>query len=116
MYCWNHLDDVVQLNMVKRPSVEEKPSFFGKMKSTLFSHASELNEMAEESEEEWFCCLLLMRRINIFSLASGHLYERFLKIMMRSFSMSASKKVHFWLIENFLSPQFKVLPTSVSDS
>lgn len=28
--------------------------------------------------------------------------------MMRSFSETASKKVHFWLIENFLSPQFKV--------
>lgn len=52
---------------------------------------------------------LFRRRINIFSLASGHLYERFLKIMMLSVSRSASQKVHFWLIENFLSPQFKVL-------
>ena len=50
-----------------------------------------------------------MIRINIFSLASGHLYERFLKIMMKSVSSGASKKVHFWLIENFLSPQFKDL-------
>ena len=115
----------MKLNMVKRPSVEEKPSLFGKMKSTIVKSVNsvadesgklvERGEMAEESEEEWFCCLRLMHRINIFSLASGHLYERFLKIMMRSFSMSASKKVHFWLIENFLSPQFKVLPTSVSD-
>ena len=109
------MDDMVQLNMVKQPSVEEKPSLFEKMKSSLFSHSSEMNELAEESEEEWFRFFLLMHRINIFSLASGHLYERFLKIMMRSFSMSASKKVHFWLIENFLSPQFKVLPPSVPD-
>ena len=43
----------------------------------------------------------------MFSLASGHLYERFLKIMMKSVSSEASKRVHFWLIENFLSPQFK---------
>ena len=50
-----------------------------------------------------------MIRINIFSLASGHLYERFLKIMMKSVSSGASKKVHCWLIENYLSPQFKDL-------
>ena len=29
--------------------------------------------------------------------------------MMLSVSRSASKRVHFWLIENFLSPQFKAL-------
>jgi UDP-glucose:glycoprotein glucosyltransferase len=47
--------------------------------------------------------------IHIFSLASGHLYERFLKIMMLSaVKRTPSARLKFWLVENFLSPQFKV--------
>jgi UDP-glucose:glycoprotein glucosyltransferase len=45
--------------------------------------------------------------IHVFSLATGHLYERFLKIMMLSVTKRASTKVKFWLLENFLSPSFK---------
>jgi len=45
--------------------------------------------------------------IHVFSLASGHLYERFLRIMMLSVTKRASRPVHFWLVENFLSPAFK---------
>jgi len=43
----------------------------------------------------------------VFSLASGHLYERFLKIMMLSVREHTSGPVKFWLLENFLSPAFK---------
>lgn len=46
-------------------------------------------------------------RIHVFSLASGHLYERFLRIMMLSVSKRSSRRVKFWLVENFLSPAFK---------
>lgn len=45
--------------------------------------------------------------IHVFSIASGHLYERFLKIMMISVIRSTKSPVKFWFIENFLSPQFK---------
>ena len=45
--------------------------------------------------------------INVFSLATGHLYERFLKIMMLSVTKRTSSKVKFWLFENYLSPLFK---------
>jgi len=45
--------------------------------------------------------------IHIFSLATGHLYERMLKIMMLSVFKRTSMKVKFWLFENFLSPTFK---------
>ncbi|KAJ3325946.1 UDP-glucose:glycoprotein glucosyltransferase 2 [Boothiomyces sp. JEL0866] len=44
--------------------------------------------------------------INIFSVASGHLYERFLSIMMLSVKKQTKSPVKFWLIENFLSPSF----------
>lgn len=45
--------------------------------------------------------------INIFSVASGHLYERFLNIMMLSVIKNTNHTVKFWFIENFLSPSFK---------
>ncbi|CAN8066058.1 unnamed protein product [Agarophyton chilense] len=49
--------------------------------------------------------------IHVFSVASGHLYERFLKIMITSVTKHASRPVKFWLLENYLSPSFKkVLP------
>lgn len=99
VYLWNNFDETVRLKMGKQEKKPQKePGMFEKIGSAFFGkRKTTLNSLAEEEEE-----------INVFSLASGHLYERFIKIMMRSVSMSASKKVHFWLIENFLSPQFKV--------
>ncbi len=49
--------------------------------------------------------------INIFSVASGHLYERFLGIMTESVKRHTSPEhtVKYWFIENFLSPKFKQL-------
>lgn len=47
--------------------------------------------------------------INIFSIASGHLYERFLSIMTVSVRKHSNKLVKFWIIENFVSPHFKRL-------
>ncbi|KAK3415683.1 hypothetical protein EUGRSUZ_H01580 [Eucalyptus grandis] len=49
--------------------------------------------------------------INIFSIASGHLYERFLKIMILSVLKNTQRPVKFWFIKNYLSKQFKdVIP------
>ncbi|XP_065869567.1 UDP-glucose:glycoprotein glucosyltransferase isoform X2 [Euphorbia lathyris] len=49
--------------------------------------------------------------INIFSIASGHLYERFLKIMILTVLKNTRRPVKFWFIKNYLSPQFKdVIP------
>lgn len=45
--------------------------------------------------------------INIFSVASGHLYERMLNIMMVSVMRHTKYTVKFWFIEQFLSPSFK---------
>lgn len=46
--------------------------------------------------------------VNIFSVASGHLYERFLRIMMVSVLRHTETPVKFWFLKNFLSPSFKV--------
>ncbi|KAH0489133.1 hypothetical protein TgHK011_009577 [Trichoderma gracile] len=45
--------------------------------------------------------------INIFSVASGHLYERMLNIMIVSVMRHTKHTVKFWFIEQFLSPSFK---------
>ncbi|KAF2101757.1 UDP-glucose:glyco protein glucosyltransferase precursor [Rhizodiscina lignyota] len=54
--------------------------------------------------------------INIFSVASGHLYERMLNIMMVSVMRHTNHTVKFWFIEQFLSPSFKsFLPTMAAE-
>ncbi|CDR44703.1 CYFA0S15e01728g1_1 [Cyberlindnera fabianii] len=45
--------------------------------------------------------------INIFSVASGHLYERLLSIMTVSVMRHTSHTVKFWLIDNYMSPSFR---------
>lgn len=45
--------------------------------------------------------------INIFSVASGHLYERMLNIMILSVMRNTDRSVKFWFVEQFLSPSFK---------
>ena len=45
--------------------------------------------------------------INIFCLASGHLYERLIKIMMLSSMRNTDAKIKFWVLKNFLSPSLK---------
>ncbi|XP_033331398.1 UDP-glucose-glycoprotein glucosyltransferase isoform X1 [Megalopta genalis] len=54
----------------------------------------------EESDDE-------DEKLNIFSLASGHLYERFLKIMMLSVIKHTKTPVKFWFLKNYLSPTLK---------
>ncbi|XP_011341647.1 UDP-glucose:glycoprotein glucosyltransferase isoform X1 [Ooceraea biroi] len=54
----------------------------------------------DESEEQ-------DEKLNIFSLASGHLYERFLKIMMLSVIKHTKTPVKFWFLKNYLSPTLK---------
>uniref|UniRef100_T1J9H3 UDP-glucose:glycoprotein glucosyltransferase n=1 Tax=Strigamia maritima TaxID=126957 RepID=T1J9H3_STRMM len=50
-------------------------------------------------------------KINIFSVASGHLYERFIRIMMVSVLKHTKTPVKFWFLNNYLSPTLKdVLP------
>ena len=75
------------LFMQRRPGLEKESLFYDVAKKELQSSANET--------------------INVFSLATGHLYERFLKIMMLSVTKRTSTKVKFWLFENFLSPTFK---------
>lgn len=49
--------------------------------------------------------------INVFTVASGHMYERLQKIMMLSVIKNTKSKVKFWIIKNYISPDHKrVIP------
>ena len=47
-------------------------------------------------------------KLNIFSLASGHLYERLMRIMMLGVLRHTKTPVKFWFLKNYLSPTFTV--------
>ncbi|EME32793.1 UDP-glucose:glycoprotein glucosyltransferase [Galdieria sulphuraria] len=51
------------------------------------------------------------RMVHVFSVASGYLYERLIRIMILSVVKHSSVPVKFWLLKNYLSPSFKkILP------
>ncbi len=66
---------------------------FGGSPSPSPSSSNKLDEITDDT-------------INIFSVASGHLYERLLRIMMISVLKNTKKPVKFWFLKNFLSPSF----------
>ncbi|KAG2134823.1 glycosyltransferase family 24 protein [Suillus clintonianus] len=67
--------------------------------SSLFTSKSEsTTEVAEMGAAQ--------ADINIFTVASGLLYERFASIMILSVLRNTNSTVKFWFIENFLSPSF----------
>jgi hypothetical protein len=45
--------------------------------------------------------------INVFTVASGHMYERLQKIMILSVIKNTKSRVKFWLISNYMSPHHK---------
>ena len=53
--------------------------------------------------------------IHVFSLATGHMYERLLRIMMLSATKRTSKPIKFWLFENYLSPTFKAIAGAMAE-
>lgn len=81
---------------------------WGSIRSTVWSGAQEGKEIDDYKPSE----VRLTRttennRINIFSLASGHLYERLARIMMLSVLKNTNTPVKFWFLKNYLSPTFK---------
>ncbi|XP_015878960.3 UDP-glucose:glycoprotein glucosyltransferase isoform X1 [Ziziphus jujuba] len=76
-----------------------------------FIGGKELSKKSESTSMEQGKSGRRGKTINIFSIASGHLYERFLKIMILSVLKNTNRPVKFWFIKNYLSPQFKdVIP------
>lgn len=85
--------DVLEAEDPTTGFVNQAEKFVGKWKNKLMGVQKAGGSQAE---------------INIFSVASGHLYERFIYIMIQSVLKHTKSTVKFWFIENFLSPSFKV--------
>jgi len=75
---------------------EKDDKIWGKLKKKLGMNNNNSTETKKPAE-----------KINIFSVASGHLYERLLSVMTLGVMKHTQTPVKFWFIENFLSPSFK---------
>lgn len=96
----------VTLSVKKRPGKEdvdllEAPEgteldMWGQIRSKLWGGEGKKKQLTTSEPET----------IHIFSLASGHLYERFMRIMILSVVKNTKSKVKFWMLKNFLSSKF----------
>jgi len=82
------------------PEQPEANSLWGSFSSWSSSSGGAKSEQNDTRKSEG-------EKINIFSLASGHLYERLLRIMMLSVLKNTKTPVKFWFLKNYLSPTFK---------
>jgi UDP-glucose:glycoprotein glucosyltransferase len=90
--------DVLEVDETSTGFINQAEKFVGKWKDKLMGTSEVIKTGSSQAE------------INIFSVASGHLYERFIYIMIQSVLKHTKSTVKFWFIENFLSPSFKVDP------
>uniref|UniRef100_A0A665U6A7 UDP-glucose glycoprotein glucosyltransferase 1 n=1 Tax=Echeneis naucrates TaxID=173247 RepID=A0A665U6A7_ECHNA len=91
-------DVVVVLNNFKSRIIKVKVNVvFGLLPFRGFTGGGKVEEAKQDKDNV----------INIFSVASGHLYERFLRIMMLSVLKNTKTPVKFWFLKNYLSPTFK---------
>lgn len=111
----DHQDVVLVLNSFKsqiiKVQVQKKPD---KIKEDLLSDVSEDKTGVWESIMSFAGAVQKEDTsknkndvLNIFSVASGHLYERFLRIMMLSVLRNTQTPVKFWFLKNYLSPTFQ---------
>ncbi|XP_076033465.1 UDP-glucose-glycoprotein glucosyltransferase isoform X2 [Oratosquilla oratoria] len=91
---------VVKVRVAKKPGMQnvellqEEENTGGLWNSITSTFSSSAGEEPEET-------------VNVFSLASGHLYERLMRIMIASVCRQTKAPVKFWFLKNFLSPSFK---------
>nr|XP_012149315.1 PREDICTED: UDP-glucose:glycoprotein glucosyltransferase isoform X2 [Megachile rotundata] len=92
---------VLKIKVSKKPDKVEMDLLSEDDKSSgLWNSISRTFTTSDDSED-------MDEKLNIFSLASGHLYERFLKIMMLSVIKHTKSPVKFWFLKNYLSPTLK---------
>ncbi|XP_056248910.1 UDP-glucose:glycoprotein glucosyltransferase 1 isoform X1 [Seriola aureovittata] len=103
----NFKSRIIKVKVQKKPDkfneellsdgTEENETGFWKSLTRGFTGGGKMEEQKQEKDDV----------INIFSVASGHLYERFLRIMMLSVLKNTKTPVKFWFLKNYLSPTFK---------
>lgn len=93
-------DDSVDIEVTSEFSVwNSLSSMWGEGSASAAKTASSSSSMTATETDK--------ATIHVFSLASGHLYERFTKIMILSVLNHTEAPVKFWLLSNYLSPGFK---------
>ncbi|KAG7229211.1 hypothetical protein INR49_013154 [Caranx melampygus] len=103
----NFKSRIIKVKVQKKPDkfneellsdgTEENDTGFWNSLTRGFTGGGKMEEPKQEKDDV----------INIFSVASGHLYERFLRIMMLSVLKNTKTPVKFWFLKNYLSPTFK---------
>ncbi|XP_062849869.1 UDP-glucose:glycoprotein glucosyltransferase 1 [Trichomycterus rosablanca] len=103
----NFKSRIIKVKVQKKPDMmneellsdgsNENDSGFWQSLTSSFTGGAKVEESKQEKDDV----------INIFSVASGHLYERFLRIMMLSVLKHTKTPVKFWFLKNYLSPTFK---------
>lgn len=99
------------------PRVIKNPGFEKQRLITIDEPGLPKEQAVKEKEEKkggFFSSLLGGNKvdkkhadINIFTIASGHLYERLASIMTASVMANTKHTVKFWLIDNYMSPTFR---------
>ncbi|KAF7667496.1 hypothetical protein LDENG_00056440 [Lucifuga dentata] len=103
----NFKSRIIKVKVQKKPDkfteellndgTEENDSGFWQSLTRGFTGGGKTEEPKQEKDDV----------LNIFSVASGHLYERFLRIMMLSVLKHTKTPLKFWFLKNYLSPTFK---------
>ncbi|UZJ53758.1 hypothetical protein CBS101457_003078 [Exobasidium rhododendri] len=88
--------------------IEEEGSVLSRAKSLLTSVVAQKKQQQDVLQASPFEAKAKEQAvINVFTVASGHLYERMTYIMILSVLKHTKSTVKFWFIENYLSPSFK---------
>ncbi|XP_075241125.1 UDP-glucose:glycoprotein glucosyltransferase 1-like [Convolutriloba macropyga] len=104
------MQDKDVLGQVESDKPQKTGGIWDTVKSSLFGdNGSAGSESAKASCPEGEDCTNDREAevLNIFSVASGHLYERFMRVMMVSVLKNTKAPVKFWFLKNYLSPSFK---------
>ncbi|PIA18295.1 hypothetical protein COEREDRAFT_13858 [Coemansia reversa NRRL 1564] len=106
-------DDVLQSSDVDStdstaPASKSGSGIWGKIRGSLGGGSNGDGNSGVVSSDE-------RPHFDVFAVASGHLYERLMSIMMLSVLNSTESSVKFWLIENFLSPSFKAFVPQMAE-
>ncbi|KAF1744768.1 hypothetical protein MXB_3930, partial [Myxobolus squamalis] len=86
-------------------------SFLGQLIKVQVVSSSTGEKPISKSDTQWWSKISReeitnLSTINIFSLATGLLYERFMRIMILSVLKHTKTPVKFWFLKNYASPQF----------
>lgn len=116
-------DDIKRLVVAKRPGREQdrllgggedgegeegmrEGGFWSSLTQGLFNLATGRASLSHSAADD---------TIHVFSVATGRMYERLLRIMLLSVHKRTSRKVKFWLLENYLSPHFKARASAMAE-